>query len=50
MMFQLDMVCVNLIIQVHKSLFYTMVFTVIFFYRATISENDVESEILSCII
>jgi hypothetical protein len=30
MMFQLDMVCVNLIVQVHKSPFYAMVFTVIF--------------------
>jgi hypothetical protein len=30
MMFQLEMVCVNLIIQVHKSPFYTMVFIVIF--------------------
>jgi hypothetical protein len=30
MMFQLDMVCDNLIIQVHKSPFYARVFTVIF--------------------
>jgi hypothetical protein len=28
--FQLDMDCVNLIIQANKSLFYTMIFTVIF--------------------
>jgi hypothetical protein len=49
MMFQLDMVCVNLIIQVHKSPFYAMVFTVIFL-QATISENDVQSQIMSCII
>jgi hypothetical protein len=49
MMFQLDMVCVNLIIQVHKSPFYATVFTVIF-YRTTISENDVQSQIMSCII
>jgi hypothetical protein len=48
-MFQLDMVCDNLKIQVHQSPFYAMVFTVIF-YRATISENDVQSQIMSRII